>query len=506
MSESRTRKSAKNFLFAFANLLINLILQFVSRTVFIHTLGVTYLGVNGLFTNVISLLNMADLGISTAVLYSFYKPLAENDFNKINAFLGYYKKIYYTIAGAIMAIGIGIIPWLKYIVNLEQSVSHIYLYYILLVVNTAVSYLFVYKTCVLVADQKQYIMTWYQMLTNVARTLVQVVALLMYKSYTIYLIVAILATIVQNIVSTREVDKRYPIQNRPGAITKEDRNYIKENISSMFAYKIASQIFNGTDNILLSMMFGTIQVGLYSNYLLIVQYVSNIVGNLFSATTASIGNSIVVDQPKRRLEIFKTMQIVSCVIGTFFSCELLLLVNDFIGCWLGKEYTFSTIVVVSIVLNFLMDCGFQPIWCYRNAAGIFVKLKYIMLVAAALNIIFSIGLGHLLGISGVFFATSLSRLLSYFWYEPRILFRDFFETSEKTYYMTWLKYIVSTVFLSIAQYVMFSSFVVNNWAMWIAKGALSSLISMTCIYLLYRKDEEFQEFLKKILSIAKLKR
>lgn len=505
MSESRTRKSAKNFLFAFANLMINLILQFLSRTIFIHTLGVTYLGINGLFTNVISLLNMVDLGIGTAVLYSFYKPLAENDFNKINAFLEYYKKIYFAIAAAIMVIGLGIIPWLKYIINLDQSISHVYLYYILLVTNTAVSYLFVYKTCVLVADQKQYILTWYQMLTNVVRTLVQVVALLMYNSYTIYLIVAILFTILQNIISTREVDKRYPIQGKSDVITKEERNHLKDNISSMFAYKVASQIFNGTDNILLSTIFGTIQVGLYSNYLLIIQYLSNIVGNLFSATTASIGNSIVVDKPQRRLEIFKTMQIVSCVIGTFFSCELLLLVNDFIVCWLGKEYTFSTIVVVSIVLNFLMDCGFQPIWCYRNAAGIFVKLKYIMLVAASLNVVFSIGLGYLLGVSGVFFATSLSRLLSYFWYEPRVLFKYFFETSEKTYYMTWFKYIITTILLSVVQYIIFKSFVVYCWGMWIIKGLLSSLISIICIYFLYRKDIYFQAFLNKILSIINVK-
>lgn len=503
MEVNRKQKSFKNFLYLLVNLLVNLVLQFVNRTVFINSLGLSYLGINGLFSNVISLLNMADLGIGTAMIYSFYRPLAERNYEKLNVLLSFYKKIYYIISFSVFLIGMLLIPWLKYIINLNDNIEHIYFYYILLVINTAVSYVFVYKTCILIADQKQYIMTRYQIIFNVIRSVLQIIALLVYSSYILYLVIMIIFTILQNVISAVKVDKLYPIKKVNRRLATEDKKELKNNIFSMFTYKIASQIFAGTDNIILSALFGTICVGIYSNYLLIIQFISNIVGSVFSASTASIGNSIVVDNSRKRLEIFETMQTISSIIGIFFSCELLLLIDDFINLWLGKKFQFDFIIVIAIVINFVMDCGFQPIWCFRNAAGIFVKLKYIMIVAAGLNVALSLILGKYLGVAGVFFATSLSRLCSYFWYEPRILFKDFFEEKEKKYYYAWIKYIVNLILIMMIEQLIFSDFVASNWLWWGAKACVSSVITIFFILILYSKSKLIKDCFIKIKNMLK---
>lgn len=501
LEENRIKKSLRNYIYLLGNLAVNLILQFANRTIFIHTLGVSYLGINGLFSNVISLLNMVDLGLSTSVLYSFYKPLAEKDFEKINILLKFYKKIYYVISTAVFVLGMTLIPFLKYFVNLDKDIPNIYLFYIMLVINTAVSYLFVYKTCILVADQKQYVMTKYQIIFNVVRSILQIVALSLYSSYEIYLLILIITTIFQNMICAAKVDKIYPIKKTNEKLIESDKKELKNNIFSMFAYKIASQVFSGTDNIIISVLFGTISVGLYSNYLLIIQFISNIVGSIFSASTASVGNSIVVDSPKRRLEIFNDMQTISSMVGIFFTSELLLLINDFIKLWLGDEYVLNSLIVLAVVINFAMDCGFQPIWCFRNAAGIFVKLKYIMLVAAVLNIILSIGLGKLMGIPGVFFATTISRILSYFWYEPRILFKDFLNISERIYYKSWFKYVINLIITIVGEELIFNGFKIVSWRLWIVKATISSIISLGFIAICYCKSHVMMTFLSKMKKI-----
>lgn len=500
MENERTKNSARNALHSIINLALTLVLQFISRTVFIVTLGNDYLGVNGLFNNVISLLNMVDLGIGTAVIFSFYRPLAEKDYQKVSSLLRYYKKIYNAIAACVLTLGLAIIPILKYIVNLDNDIPHLYLYYIIMVINTAVSYLFVYKTCVFSADQKQYIITQWQLIINVFRTIIQIIVLLVFNSFILYLVLGVAATIAQNVIVTKKVDHTYPLKKDANELKNEDKAFIRTNISAMFAYKFASSIFSSTDNIIISMIFGTVKVGIYSNYLLIVQYLSNVVGNIFIATTASVGNSIVVDSPERRLKIFNTLLTASHMIGVFCSVELFLLINDFILCWLGSAYQFSTLIVCAIVFNFCMDCAFQPIWSYRNAAGIFLKLKYIMAFAAIANIVLSTLIGQFIGIAGVFFATAIARLFTYFWYEPRILYNDYFHVSSKRYFFGWLRYITEITLIIVIEEKLFSFLIVTNWLHWLLKAVLTSLITILIVYALYRKTDGYLELKEKLLS------
>ncbi|MCD7872607.1 MAG: hypothetical protein LUG21_04790, partial [Clostridiales bacterium] len=196
MGESRSINSGKNLISGFLQKTVTLILTFASKTVFIYVFGVEMLGINGLFANVISLLSLADLGFSTAMTYSYYKPAAENDYNKISALNRFYKKVYLCIAGCITVIGLALIPFLKYIINLQQEVEHLYLYYLLTLAATVVSYLFVYKTTVLYAYQQNYIVAKYNMIINLIQLLVQIAFMLALKNYIVYLIISILFNLI----------------------------------------------------------------------------------------------------------------------------------------------------------------------------------------------------------------------------------------------------------------------------------------------------------------------
>lgn len=499
---SRSRNSFRNMVFAFTYQFVNLLLQFISRSIFISTLGAGYLGLSGLFSNVISVLNLADLGIESAVLYSFYKPLANKDYRKISALLKYYQKLYYGIAAVMMGGGILTVPFLQYLVKLDNEIPFVRLYYLLMVVNTAASYLFSYKICVLLADQKQYILTKARIVANACKVVIQILVLLIFKSYALYLIIGIVTTLLQNATVAGKVGKWYPLYKEE-ELDKQEKRSLFSNLSAMFSYKIASTVFSSTDNIILSVMFGTIQVGLYSNYSLITSCLDQTVGNVFSSMTASVGNSIAIDSPEKRLRVFEMLQEISFVMGAFFTIELTLLLNDFIRCWLGAEFLFPEIVIISVTVNFYMACVFKPMWSYREAAGVFLKLKYVMFVAAGLNIVLSIVLGNMLGVSGVFFATALSRLLTYFWYEPKILFHDYFESTTKNYYLGWGKNVVITVVLIVALQFVTAGFEVDMWAKWFLKACITSLISFLAVMLCYKNSTAFEWMKSKVYAFIR---
>ena len=198
MSDSRSIKSVRNIITANATKLLSFVLTFVSRTVFIRVFGAEMLGLNGLFANVLSILSLADLGFSTAMTYSYYKPIAENDKKKIAALNHFYKKVYFIIAVAIAVVGLALIPFLKLIINLENEIDNLYIYYLITLANTVVSYLFVYKTTVLGAYQETYIVTKYSMIMSTISTVTQIILMLLFKNYIVYLSVAVFFTFINN--------------------------------------------------------------------------------------------------------------------------------------------------------------------------------------------------------------------------------------------------------------------------------------------------------------------
>lgn len=501
MSDSRTANSLKNIAFTIANQLLNVLLAFISRKAFIVCLSMDYLGISGLFGDIFSMLCLADLGFGTAMTYSMYKPLAECDYDRLAGLVNFYKKVYRIIASTITIIGLLLIPFLPYLVNTETEVEHLNLYYILMLANVVSSYLVVYKTCILSADQKNYLTTKYTGIFNVIRTLCSIVILLLTHSYTLYLILQVLFTYGTNFFNSHIAEKQYPFIKKKVELPKEEIKGIFSNIKSVFLYKISSVLITATDNTLISVIVSTTAIGYYSNYTIVTNKIYNLVNTVFYSLTASIGNLIVKENQERRYQIFEIMQSVSLIFSTFCLTCLLFLQEDFICLWLGESFLLDKLILYAMLTNFYFSIILMPIWVFREATGLYRKTKYVMLITALVNIVVSILLGQILGLAGIIFATSISRLTTYFWYEPFLLFKKYFGKSCIVYFKGIIKSIITTAFVFAVAYIASSFISAENWILFFLKAIVIGGISLMMVILIYHRSEGFVLLRDRVLGI-----
>lgn len=503
-SNSRTHKAATNIAYSIANRIIIIVLNFLLRTLFIKEFGVGLLGLNGLFSNVLSVLSMADLGLNTAMIFSFYEPLANKNYETVAALTGFYKKIYNVIAITITILGICIIPVLPKLVNLDSEIPLLNVYYLFALSNVVFSYLFVYKTSVLVADQNNYVVVRISTLVTIFKSIAQIIILVTIKSYIAYLVIDTIAAFLTNFISSKAAIKKYPfITEQSYDLGDSEKKNIVNIIISAFVFKISNVLMNATDNIIISVMIGTIMVGLYSNYLLVQNQIVAIFRLIFTSATASIGNLIVSERPERRLEIFQSEQTLSFILSCIIVPCFFGLINPFITIWLGTEYTLNLITVTSISLYLFLSCTMQPLWTYREATGLYKKTKYIMIICAIENIFLSVILGKLIGVAGVIFASSISRLTTYIWYEPKLLFNTYFELAPKTYYIDLLInsviVIVLCMIVGLINYLLPIEGVLN----WLLHGFLLTAICVAVAYIVYHNSPGYIMLLNKAKSLLK---
>lgn len=503
MSDNRSIKSTRNVAAGFLNKTFTMLLSFASRTIFIKVFGVEMLGLNGLFSNVLAFLCLADLGFSTAMTYSYYKPIADNDKQKIAALNQFYKNVYLCIAAGITVVGLALIPFLKHIINLEQEIDHLYLYYLLTLANTVVSYLFVYKTTVLHAHQEGYIVTKYNMIISTVSSIVQILIMLLLKNYIVYLSIAVVFTIINNICVSRVADKRYPFINQKSVLDKSDRKGIFNNMGSIFLYKVSSVLMNSTDNIIISKIIGTVSVGYYSNYLTVINIISSYITIMFTSFTAGIGNLMVKETSEKQYRIFKNIQAISAWCSVVICSCVYVLINDFIVIWIGEKFLIDDLTVIAIALNFFLVCVLNPIWIFREAAGIYRKTKYIMVICALLNIVLSIIMGKAIGLSGVIFASAVSKFLTYIWYEPVILFKNYFKKSPMNFFVSASGIAVLTVATSLLLMFVKSYVTVSGIAGFVLNGVVCFVISNLVFLIFYFKNKYFRDVIKRIVNLLK---
>lgn len=502
MSNSRTKNSLLNMSASIGYQLVNIVLSFVSRTIFLQVLGVEYLGINGLFNDVLSMLNMADLGFSTAMTFSMYKPLAEGDEDTLAGLTHFYKKVYRIIALTIATVGVALVPFLPYLINLEKDIPHVERYYLLFLAGNIASYLVTYKTVVLYADQKNYIMLGYGVYWQVARTMTMLLALWLTKNYTLYLIIQVIFIYAQNFFMSRLASKHYPYLCKSVTLPKEKTKGIFKDVGSAFLYKIANVLINATDNTLISVLVSTEMVGYYSNYQIIIAKISNIVGTLFYSLIASLGNLIVKDSAEKRYNTFQTMNTLSLMISSFFVSCVFLLEDDFIRVWLGYEYVLDKFALIAMTLTFYFTLSLAPVTTFREAAGLFRKTKYIMLWTAVLNVIFSIMLGKRFGLTGILLATSISKLLTSFWYEPKLLFREYFGKPCGIYFLTTVMGWGITAVTTGMAWLASRWIIPDSWLSLVGKGVVVASISFAVTIAFYWRTPGFKFLLERGKALA----
>lgn len=493
--EGRTGKAIRNILWNYGNQIVMLILSFLSRTVFIWVFGVEYLGLNGIFSDLLGMLSLTDLGLNSAMVYSFYKPLAERDYQKVAALVAFYRKIYLKIAMAVLFLGLCLIPFLPYIIHTNQVINHLNIYYLFSLSNVVASYLFVYKTAILTADQKNYIIVRINIVVNIIKVLVQIVTMLLFANYILYLALDLCGNLTSNLIASKYTVKKYPFLQKKEPLSNADKKNIRNTIFSGFLYKVSSVLLNATDNLLISILVSTAAVGYYSNYLMIQSKITLFYSMIFTSAIASIGNLMVQAAVERRYQIFQMEQTVSFIACFVFIPCYILLINDFISLWLGASFLFDKVIVFAIGLNMYLGCVLQPLWSYREATGLYRRTKYVMLVCAFLNMILSIILGKIWGVFGILLASAIARVSTYVWYEPRILFKEYFHEDAKKYYIELAResiYIITLVYLLNLLCDMCS---IETWFQWGIKAIVLSGLCLLIGILLHYRSKGFS-FLK----------
>lgn len=501
---SRTENSIINSAMSIVTQVLTVVLNFAVKTVFIKMLNDEYLGVNGLFTNIITMLSLADLGIGIAIPYSLYKPLAKKDEHKINVLMNFYKKVYTIIGIAVLLIGLSLTPFLGLIIkDIPKNVPHLSLIYILFVIHSASSYFFVYKKFLIDSDQKGYITSRIIFTFSTLLSIIQIILLITTKNYILFLLSSIILVIIQNIYISSKANKLYPfIKNKTDEkLEKEDMEGIKKNVSSLFIYKVGTVIMNGTDNIIISKFIGLIIVGFYSNYVLIINSITTVLNQIFNAITSSIGNLVVTTNKKRSKEVYDNLSFANFWLYALFGVCIIVLINPFINIWIGKKYVMGFSIVFLLVLNFYV-LGMQSVTnSFRNAYGLFWIAKYRPIIMVIINIVISVVLVQFIGIEGVLIGTLISRLLTTAWLDPYIVHKYGFEISPKSYYVDYLKYLVIFIAISIILNYFVSMVAINNIFILILIAILVVISVNVILVLLFFKTSEFNYFYDKIKKI-----
>ena len=490
MSESRIKNTSRNFAYAGIFQLVKIALMFIVRIVFVYKLGEAYLGVNGLFNNVIGILSLTDLGITTALMYSLYKPLAENDQEKIKKYINYFKKVYYVIALLIVVIGIAIIPFLKYLVNLPTEMSNIYLYYILLLANSVISYLFVYKTTLLSADQKMYIINRYDIIFQFILSILQIAILLIFNSFIGYLVINIVCTYLSNVFKARKADKIYPYlkEEQKDTLTKKEKKEIFSNLFSLSFYKIGGIIQTNTESIIISIFVGTVTVGYYSNYTTIILAITNFLTMIFTSLKASVGNFLVFKKKNEQLKLFNILEVYNYWLVAFCSICFIILIPDFITICFGEQYVLSFVVLILAVLNFYTSNIRQTLWTYRETTGVFKETKYTTIVTAVINIGLAILLGYFFGLPGIIASTVIARMVYAWWKEPLVIYKYCFKSSPKQYFVTYIKRLVLLCIICTFTYVISAMLPnINIYIKFILKMLICLIVPPIMFFVIYRK-------------------
>lgn len=508
MKLERTKNATKNIFFGTILKIYQIIVPFLMRTAMIYLLGIEYLGLNSLFTSILQVLNLAELGIGTAMVFSMYKPIANDDKVTICALMKLYK-IYYRIIGTvILVVGIMICPFIpKLIKNGVPSDMNVYILYLLNLMATVFSYwLFAYKNCLLQAHQRLDVVSKITLIINTIMYMVQFLLLFIFKNYYFYIIALLLGQIAVNVTTAMVVSKMYPHYNAEGKLPKSIVKAINQRVRDLFTSKVGGVIVNSADSIVISTFLGLTVLAIYQNYYYILTAIIGIVGVFFSSCTAGIGNSIIVESKEKNYNDLKKFTFIICWLAGFSACSLLCLYQTFMKIWVGQDLLLEFPAVVCLVVYYFIYEINSILLLYKDAAGIWHNDRFRPLVTALTNLILNLILVNLIGIYGVLLSTVISTLIIGFPWLIHNLFTQIFKQNPKRYLIKLLVYTITTILVTTITYMIcnlikFDSEIINL----MLKAVICSIISNVLFYVIYHRFSEMSDIRIMARKILRLK-
>ena len=482
-------------MWSFADYVIAILFQFVSRTVILHVLGVAYLGLSSLFSSILQVLNMTEMGFSSAVIYNLYQPIANHDDEKVCALLAFYRKIYRIVGCVILGVGLVISPFLRSLIKDEVPADiNLYILYFLYLANTAVSYfVFAYKAALLNALQRMDLTKISYSIVHLAQCVFQLLAVLIFKNYYLFVVGTIIGTAFKNLLAAWFARKHYPQFRSRGNITDETKKDIWQRVKGLLIGKISGVTYTTFDSIILSAMIGWTAVAIYNNYFTIYTAIASVIIMIRQAMQASVGNSVASETVEKNYrDVFK-WQFLFSAIAIWCSACLMCLYQPFMTLWMGEEMLLSIIDVVILSALLAVSTVQHAFYLYLSGYGLWWNLRWPNILSTVTNLVLNIVLCRLWGITGIILATLFAQFVFGLIWQCGIVFQTYFQTSPFAYYKKQFLYFTVGIGVCGVCYGICSAIPMDGVGGLILKGLVCAAVPPLLLLIAFMKTEAFAE-------------
>lgn len=510
---SRTKNSILSIFTGFVGQILTIIVNFICRTVFIKTLGVEYLGIYGLFADILAMLSLAELGFDTAISFRLYKPIAEKNESEVRAYLNFFRKAYLIVGGIIFFAGICLIPFLRFFIADYDSLHDLginagLVFILFLVQNTSTYLFFAYRSIVLKVDQKKYFLDTVSFLVSLLSGVAKIAVLVFTRDFISYILCATSFLIIQNLINAVIATRSYPnyFKKSNDRICKQEKIDLFKDCGALLAYKVNGVVMKATDNIVLSAFIGLAIVGKYSNYLLIYSAIHGILHSVYLSVKDSMGNLFVTDDTGKKYFFFEVMNFMSMVLYGTAGVGIALIANDFIKLWIGSDPLIPQPLPILIGIEMLLTGLKENLAQIRHVSGTFKQMWFRPVIGSIINVAASIILVRYWGISGVITGTILAAVFANLMVDPSVIHKYSFGG----YKSVWYYYKKNLVFLSVVlsvgimDYILCQQMSFDNIFLTFIIHFVICIITVPLVFVMvFRNRSEFIYLKDKIIAIAK---
>ncbi|MCF2595533.1 lipopolysaccharide biosynthesis protein [Pseudoflavonifractor phocaeensis] len=506
MSESRIRNSTWNLLSTFGSTIVYDLGYFLLRAVFVRTLSEEYLGLEGLFSNILSLFSLMELGVGPALVVSLYQPVAEGNREKIKSLMRLYRKAYQIVGCCVAVVGLCLTPFLQYLIkDPPENIPHLRLIFLLYVLNTALSYFCIYKQSLFIAHQKNYLVTLWYNGARLMMLLVQGIVLLWTRNFILFLVVQICFTRGANLFISKKADQYYPHlkEGDVAPLDAESRQSIWKYAYASTLHGVGSNLVNSTDQIIISAFVGLVPGGLYSNYTMVTQALRSIMLKAFDSLTASVGNLNASADRAHLHTVFYRLLFLDLWLSGFISIGLFCMFQDLISLWVGPSFLLGWDVVLCLSVIFYLSSVRRTVLTFNSATGNYYHDRYKPLAEAAVNLVTSVLLARPLGVTGVALGTIISTVTVSFWVEPYILYKNILRDSWRPYFGLVLRGTALTILAGVVTFHLCCLVRGSGLLSFAGKFLICCLVPNLLFLLAYHRSEHLHYYLHLVQSVFK---
>lgn len=476
---NRTKRSVANISFSIVNRIVAMLLPFAVRTVIIYTIGIVYLGLDSLFVSVLNMLSLSELGFSSAIIFSMYRPMANGDNDKVIALLNFYKKIYKIVGAVITTMGLIILPFLKYFIadgTVIPNDINIYIVYLVFLGNTAVSYfLFAYKSSILVASMRNDIESLFDTIRSIVSHGLQIAVLLLFKQYYLYILILPVITILNDIVRNIYINKKFPQYRGKSNLEKDEKKEILTKVGALIGNKIGGVVFTSADSIVISTILGLITLAQFTNYFTIFTAVFGLISTIYNSIQSIVGNSLVVNSKEKNLSLFKSLFLINSIITLFCTCLFITLYQPFITIWVGSSNVLPNNIPLLLAAYFFVRNSRRILVLFKEAAGMWKEDFLKPYISVVVNVGLNILLVHLIGLPGVVISSIVAIAFVEIPWETHVFYKKYFKMKPLKYYFYNLLALIIT-FITVAMCYSKCDHIIYNVIGLLKRAAITLLI------------------------------